>query len=216
MKGKISAIITAIAALTALLSSALVYEISFAAPTLSSSEIASAAVQKSPLELIRATVDSIIKVNIELSGAENNERRRGKLREIINPHFYFDEMAKRSLGAQWQERNEDERKEFVQIFSNLLAKTYLGRIDTVKEQIIDYKGEKIDGDKAVVKTMVNHKGDKFPIDYRLLTQNGHWGVYDIVIENVGLVANYRNEFAGIIRKEKFSGLMQRLKKKGAG
>lgn len=176
-------------------------------------EVNTAAIGESPQALIRETIDKIIKVNNDLAGEDKNVQRRAALREIINPHFFFAEMAKRSLGTFWDECTEAERSEFVTVFSDLLARTYLGRIDKVRDQIIDYKGERIEMPKAIVKTMVNYEGDKFPIDYKLLNENGKWGVYDVVIENIGLVANYRNEFAGIIRKEKFSGLMEMLRKK---
>lgn len=169
----------------------------------------------SPLELIKQTITQIIKVNNEFDGEANTKTRRAKLREIINPHFDFAEMAKRSLGPQWTERTPEEQQEFVDVFSNLLARTYLERIDTLKSNIITYNKEEVTPPKALVKTTVTHKGDAFPIDYKLMNDSGSWRVYDVVIENIGLVANYRNEFAGIIRKEKFSGLMEKLKSKSA-
>jgi phospholipid transport system substrate-binding protein len=79
--------------------------------------------------------------------------------------------------------------------------------------MVKVESENIESSKAVVKTVVLSKGDTFPIDYKLMLENGQWRVYDVVIENIGLVANYRNEFSGIIRKDKFPGLMERLRKK---
>jgi phospholipid transport system substrate-binding protein len=80
--------------------------------------------------------------------------------------------------------------------------------------MVKVESESVDPPKAVVKTVVISKGDTFPIDYKLMVgSNGKWQVYDVVIENIGLVANYRNEFSGIIRKDKFSGLMERLRAK---
>ena len=79
--------------------------------------------------------------------------------------------------------------------------------------MVEIKNTQVKDPKALVKTIVNYKGDTFPLDYRMLNRDGSWKVYDVVIENIGLVSNYRNEFAGIIRKKKFSGLMEMLKKK---
>jgi phospholipid transport system substrate-binding protein len=79
--------------------------------------------------------------------------------------------------------------------------------------MVKVDSEQVESPRAVVKTTVTSKGDTFPIDYKMsLTSNG-WQVYDVVIENIGLVANYRNEFSGVIRKEKFDGLMTKLRKK---
>ncbi len=169
--------------------------------------------RKSPLSLIKNTIDQVIQVNKRLSGEDNLDQRRKELRAVIAPYFDFDEMAKRSLGAHWESINDLERREFIDVFSELLARTYLSRIDQVTTEIVEYEGERITPPKASVKTNINHKGDSFPIEYKFIDTDSSWKVYDVVIENIGLVANYRNEFAGIIRKEKFDGLMAKLKKK---
>jgi len=164
----------------------------------------------SPMGEMQSTITELVNIVESLPGDNNLETRRGKLRETIEPKFDFKEMAKRSLGAHWLKINVEQRNEFVSAFSDLLARTYLSRIENVGRGMVSVESEKIKAPKAYVKTMVNYKGDIFPIDYRLLERNKHWMVYDVIIENIGLVANYRNEFAGIIRKEKFSGLMKRL------
>lgn len=162
---------------------------------------------------VQATLNEVVDMVEKYPSERETTLRREKLHEVIAPRFDFGEMSKRSLGAQWLKCSESERKEFVEIFSDLLATTYLSRIETVKRGMVSVDGEKVDFPKAVVKTTVTHKGDTFPIDYKLVFRNGGWKVYDVVIENIGLVANYRNEFAGIVRREKFSGLMERLRKK---
>ncbi len=179
----------------------------------SSKASAQTAQQESPMKLIKSTIDKVIAVNKRLSGEQNLKERRKELRGVIEPYFDFKEMAKRSLGANWNTITPEEQEEFVSVFSELLARTYLSRIDTVTTQLVSFVKEDISPPKAEVKTTINHKGDSFPIDYKFLDQEGSWKVYDVVIENIGLVANYRNEFAGIIRKEKFPGLMEKLKRK---
>lgn len=166
-----------------------------------------------PLNLIKGTIDKVIETNKKLEGDEKLEQRRKELRTIIEPYFDFDEMAKRSLGSHWTTINETQQKEFVEVFSELLARTYLSRIDNVTTQVVTFDSEKITPPRAIVKTTINFKGDSFPIEYRFLDQENNWKVYDVIIENIGLVANYRNEFAGLIRREKFDGLMTKLKKR---
>lgn len=167
----------------------------------------------SPRQDIENTINSIISI-VEASPADSQKgERRGKLRELINPRFNFAEMARRSLGSNWNEITPEQQKEFTDVFSELLARTYLSKIETVKPGMVKVESENIDMPKAVVKTTVESKGDTFPIDYKVMFVDGRWQVYDVVIENIGLVANYRNEFSGIIRKDKFTGLMERLRQK---
>lgn len=167
----------------------------------------------SALQEVQDTIDQVVKAAVTYRGDENKKVRRDKLRAIIEPCFDFKEMAQRSLGAQWNNITKEQQDDFVDVFSSLLARTYLERIETVEENMVKIKGETVSFPKAIVKSTVERKGDTFPIDYKLLNKEGKWKVYDVVIENIGLVANYRNEFAGIIRKDKFEGLLQKLKEK---
>lgn len=181
--------------------------LSLFAPTVSVAETVSPRVE------MQRTLDDIIKTVGIYPGDGQKDVRRGKLREIINPKFNFNEMARRSLGTNWNDITPEQQKEFTTVFSELLARTYLSKIETVKPGMVNVESEEVESAKALVKTTVLSKGDTFPIDYKLMLDGGHWQVYDVVIENIGLVANYRNEFSGIIRKEKFAGLMERLHKK---
>lgn len=168
----------------------------------------------SPKSEIEDTIEQIIKTVASTPDASVSTERRTKLRTLINPKFNFSEMSRRSLGPNWNDISADEQGEFTEVFSELLARTYLSKIETVKPGMVKVESESVDPPKAVVKTVVISKGDSFPIDYKLMVgNNGKWQVYDVVIENIGLVANYRNEFSGIIRKDKFSGLMERLRAK---
>ncbi|MBP9837178.1 MAG: ABC transporter substrate-binding protein [Proteobacteria bacterium] len=137
-----------------------------------------------------------------------------KLKRIIIPMFDFAEMSKRSLGSNWPKISETEQKEFVVLFSDLLSSTYLKRIKSgVQASNIKSMTDSIEGEKALVKSIVALDGDDFSMDYRLINQSGAWKIYDVVIENVGLVGNYRSEFSDIIKKDGFPGLMQKLKNK---
>jgi phospholipid transport system substrate-binding protein len=167
----------------------------------------------SPKADMQKTIDQIISIATAYPGDAQQTVRRSKLRELINPKFNFAEMSKRSLGPNWNDITPEEQEEFTKVFSELLARTYLSKIETVKPGMVKVESEQVESPRAIVKTTVVSKGDTFPIDYKLSLHNNTWQVYDVVIENIGLVANYRNEFSGIIRKEKFSGLMDRLHKK---
>jgi len=170
-------------------------------------------VVSSPKAEMQKTIDGIITIATSHPDDAQKTVRREKLRTLINPKFNFSEMAKRSLGPNWNEITPEEQADFTDVFSELLARTYLSKIETVKPGMVEVKSEQVELPRAVVKTVVISKGDTFPIDYKLTYQNNSWQVYDVVIENIGLVANYRNEFSGIIRKDKFAGLMDKLRKK---
>lgn len=185
---------------------------------------------QSPKSELQSTLDKIVKAVQAFPGDPKKEERRTELRKIIDPRFDFQEMARRSLGANWKELTIAQQEEFISLFSELLAKTYLSRIEVVQPGMVKVLGEEMlesaapSGDatsditsatssKAVVRTIVNNKGEEFPIDYKVMLRNDSWRVYDVIIENIGLVANYRSEFAGIIRREKVDGLMLRLREK---
>lgn len=169
----------------------------------------------SPKAEMQSTLDSLVEVVQSHPGEEQLEDRRSKMREVIEPRFDFEEMSKRSLGAEWKSLSEPQRNEFVDLFSELLARTYLGRIENVEPGMVEIQDQKIRYPRALVRTSVDYKGDTFPIDYKLVNRGGGWQVYDVIIENIGLISNYRNEFAGIIRKEKFAGLLERLRAKNS-
>jgi phospholipid transport system substrate-binding protein len=173
----------------------------------------SAEVSVAPRVEIEETLDELVDTAEALKGDDKKAERRQKMRQIIETRFDFVEMSKRSLGAEWKKASEAERDEFIKLFSELLANTYIGKVDMIERGMVKVVDAAVHEDKSLIKTLVNYKDDKFGLDYKLLNREGKWKVYDVIIENIGLVANYRNEFSGIIRKEKFSGLLEKLKKK---
>ncbi len=173
----------------------------------------------SPRDELRITIDKLVETVEKTQGVAKASERKKALRDIIRPKFDFSEMSVRSLGPLWRDLPADQQSEFTTIFSELLARTYLSRIETIERGMVIIDGEKVyaapsGGEaRAVVRTIVSQKGDKFPILYKVVFRENQWRVYDVVIENVGLVANYRNEFSGIIRREGFPRLMERLREK---
>lgn len=174
-----------------------------------------------PEKQLSNTIDKILEVVQKHPSDGQATTRRAELAEVIKPHFDFAEMSKRSLGSYWSKATPDEKKEFVAVFSDLLSNTYLSKIETVEPGMVKIEGADTFPDtstgtkRSVVKTKVTNKGDVFPINYKLYSKGAGWKVYDVIIENIGLVANYRTEFAGIIRKDGISGLIKQLKSKSS-
>jgi phospholipid transport system substrate-binding protein len=169
-----------------------------------------------PVTLIKQTVDEVIDIlkGEELKKPDKVAERRAELRRVIGERFDFEEMAKRSLALHWKKRTPEERQEFVPLFSDLLERSYVNKIESYTDEQILYTNETIDGDYAVVRTkIITKRNVEIPIEYRLLKKNNRWGVYDVVIEGVSLVNNYRNQFNKIIRKDSYKKLVKRMKNK---
>ncbi|GAB4546586.1 MAG: ABC transporter substrate-binding protein [Thermodesulfovibrionia bacterium] len=169
-----------------------------------------------PTEEVKKTVDGVINIlkDERLKSPQNMSKRRRLLKELIYKRFDFEEMSKRSLGIHWARRSPDERKEFVPLFSDLLERSYIKKIESYSDEKIIYVDESIDNGYAVVKTKVISKDNvETPIDYRLMRKDSEWLVYDVVIEGVSLVNNYRTQFNKIITSESYEALIKRMKAK---
>jgi phospholipid transport system substrate-binding protein len=176
----------------------------------------SPAVAATPAEQIRETINKILQVvkDPNLRADSKKNERLERLKKIIEPQFDFVEMAKRSLGGHWQQRSAEEREEFVQIFTRLLENAYVDNIDSYDGEKIDIKSEKQDNDYAEVGTrIVTRKGEEFSIKYKLMTANAAWKVYDVIIEDISLVNNYRSQFARVIAQSSYEDLIRKLKEK---
>ncbi|PIU53565.1 MAG: organic solvent tolerance ABC transporter substrate-binding protein [Deltaproteobacteria bacterium CG07_land_8_20_14_0_80_60_11] len=142
------------------------------------------------------------------------EARRQKVKRIVDPYFDYQEMAKRSLGPAWGKLSAGQRQEFVQLFAQLLEASYSDKIEKYAQRVkINYTGEILEGEYAEVRTVVVRANDRIPLNYRLLQEGGAWKVYDVVIEGVSLVSNYRSQFSRIIHESGYAELVKRLKTK---
>lgn len=171
-----------------------------------------------PMEQLRADIDRVIKTveDPELRKQGRVKERRAAVRKIANQIFDFSETAKRSLGRHWQARTPAEREEFTQLFADLLERSYISKIELYGGEKIAYAGESVDGDQAVVHTRILTKqGSEVPVDYRMLkhSNDGRWQVYDVIIEGVSLVSNYRTQFNKIIQTSSFRDLVKKMKAK---
>jgi phospholipid transport system substrate-binding protein len=169
-----------------------------------------------PSEQLRGQIDRVIKIleDPELKKEGHAKDRRTAVRKIANDIFDFSETARRSLGRHWQGRTPAERDEFVQLFSDLLERSYISKIETYGGEKIAYLGDSIEGEQAKVQTKLLTKGGgEIPIEYRMHKKGDRWLVYDVVIEGVSLVANYRTQFNKIIQTSSFQELVNKMKNK---
>jgi phospholipid transport system substrate-binding protein len=168
----------------------------------------------SPTEQLRAYTDQVMKVleSRTMTGPERLEA----VRAVASEAFDVSETAQRALGLHWQQRTPAERQEFVQVFRGLLEQTYLSRIGEFGGERIRYVSERIDGDRAIVRAViVTKKGTEVAVESRLLQKADRWLIYDILIENISLIASYRSQFDRVIRTASYPELIRRLKSHGS-
>lgn len=166
---------------------------------------------------VKVTVDEVVKIvsNKELKKPQNVQKRRQELKSAIGRIFDYGEMAKRSLAQNWRPLTPAQRSEFVQLFATLLENSYAGKIESYNNEKIVYTKESVEGDTAEVRSKVlTTKRDEYALDYRMMKEGGRWMVYDVVIEGVSLVSNYRGQFSRIIHSQGYPELVKRLKTKG--
>ncbi|MGB7951244.1 MAG: ABC transporter substrate-binding protein [Candidatus Binatia bacterium] len=170
-----------------------------------------------PGEQVRQTADKLVAIlkDPQLKGESKKSERRNQLKEVLHQRFDFTEMAKRSLGSEWRRRSPEEQKEFVKLFTDLLERAYLDKIETYNGEDFQYLTErKDDNNYAQVDTkLVDNTGQEFAISYRLHNMKGDWKVYDVVIENVSIVNNYRSQFTRVLATSSFEELVNRMKGK---
>jgi phospholipid transport system substrate-binding protein len=169
-----------------------------------------------PTDQLKAGVDRVLAIlqDPALKEPAKAAERRGKIRAVANEVFDWQETGKRALARHWQARSPQEREEFSKLFADLLERSYVSKIEAYSGERIVYGDEALDGDQATVRTkLVTKSGTQIPIDYQMQKVDDRWRVYDVKIENVGLVANYRSQFNRIIQQSGYPDLLQRLKTK---
>ncbi|MFQ5963721.1 MAG: phospholipid-binding protein MlaC [Candidatus Scalinduaceae bacterium] len=149
-----------------------------------------------------------------LNGEDKLQERKQKLWDEISPLFNFEEMSKRSLGKYWRKRSLEEKREFVELFTNILKDTYIGKTDSYSNEKIIYLREKQRDNRTKVQTIfITSTGKEVSVDFSLLSNSGKWKIYDAVIEGVSLVNNYRNQFNNILVKSSYEELVKKIKQK---
>jgi len=169
-------------------------------------------VSASPTAQLRTTVDAIL--DILRDKTLGVETRRDKIRTLVNQRFYFRAMSQRTLGRNWKKASTEQQNKFVTLFSDLLGKTYLGRIEAYTDERVEYLREKNKNPKrAVVYTQIVTKSADIPINYKLAKKGDQWLIYDVIIEEVSLISNYRSSYAEIIKKDGIDSLLEKIKEK---
>ncbi len=167
-------------------------------------------------EQLKGAIDRVVSTldSPAMKGEGKAADRRAAVRQIANEIFDFGEIARRSLGRYWQPLSDAQRTEFVGLFGDLLERSYISKIELYGGEKIVYSGERMDGDLAIVSTkIITKNGNEVPIDYRLFRRGDRWMVYDVNIEGISLVSNYRTQFNKIIQSNGYNTLVDRMKAK---
>jgi phospholipid transport system substrate-binding protein len=165
---------------------------------------------------VKRTVDDVIKIvtDKELKKPANEDKRRKELKAAIGRIFDYREMAKRSMGFHWKTITSVQQNEFVDLFSTLLENSYAGKIESYNKEKIVYDKELVEGNYAQVNSrVITPKRDEYSLDYRLLREGNKWMIYDVVIEGVSLVSNYRTQFNSIINGQGYDALVKKMRTK---
>lgn len=166
-------------------------------------------------EVMRGTIDEVLRILADKDlkqPAKANERRQ-LLEKVVGERFDYQEMSRRSLGAAWNNLSEKEKQEFVGLFQTLLVNTYADKIESYTGDGVQYVNERNEKEYAEVRTKVLTGKTEIPLDYRLLHKGPDWRVYDVVVDGVSLVNNYRGQFSKILRNSSYADLVDQLRKK---
>jgi phospholipid transport system substrate-binding protein len=169
-----------------------------------------------PTDQVRGSIDRVLQIlaDPELKQTTKTGDRRNAIRTVAGEIFDFSEISQRSLARHWAARTPAERQEFVALFGDLLEHSYITKIEAYSGEKILYTGEVADGDQAVVKTrIVTKTGTDIPVDYRMFLKGDRWRAYDVNIEGVSLVSNYRTQFNSVIQRSGYADLVSKLRAK---
>lgn len=172
-----------------------------------------------PLEEVRGYVNRVLDVlrDPALQGEAGQKAKKAKISALSQEMFDFTELSRRSLGQAWGKMTPDQQKEFVILFKSLLENTYADKItDYTDEKMIFGKEISLSEKTVEVQTTVVTKASEIPIYYRVIEQNGRWKVYDVVVEGISLVNNYRSQFREILANKPPEALLDALRKKVKG
>jgi len=166
-----------------------------------------------PTDQLRGSIDLVLKIvtDPELKKEAKTAERRKRIWAVVNQIFDFSEISQRCLGRHWQARTPAEKEQFIALFGDLLENAYITKIESYSGEKIQYPGDTIEGDLAIAKTrIVTKQGTEIPVDYRMLLKDGRWAVYDVSIEGISLIGNYRTQFNAVIQRSGYPDLVARL------
>jgi phospholipid transport system substrate-binding protein len=168
-----------------------------------------------PTDAMKATIDEVLRIvrANELKQPNKTEERRQLLERVVEARFDYQEMSRRALGAPWNTLSDQEKQEFVGLFRTLLTNSYADKIETYSGEGVQYLNERTEKDYAEVRTKVLSGKTEIPLDYRLINKVNDWRVYDVVVDGISLVNNYRGQFTKIIKSSSYADLVEQLRKK---
>ena len=163
-----------------------------------------------PRDVVQTAVARVI---VAMQNDPDRQHARGEIRSAARDLFDFDEMARRTLTRHWAARSAEEQAEFVRLFTDLLERSYMGRIESWSGEKIIYTTETVDGSYASVRSKIITRRAEVALEYRLLQRDGRWRAYDVLMDGVSFVSTFRGQFERIIQQSSFTGLLEKLRKR---
>ncbi len=167
--------------------------------------------EPTPTENVRSSVEAVIALLKD--DQLDRETRRDRMREVIEKRFDFRAMSQRTLATNWKKASDAEKQKFTELFGELIQNSYVSKIESYTNETVEYPGEKQKGRKAVVDTLIITSSAEIPVNYKVYLKDGSWQVYDVIIEGVSLISNYRSSYREIVKKDGFDGLLAKMEEK---
>jgi phospholipid transport system substrate-binding protein len=177
------------------------------------------ALAQSPTQTVKTHINQLLDVlrTPAAAGSPEEEHKKEAIRDIAASLFDFSTLSRFTLGRNWRQFDEQQKKTFTTLYRELLESIYMGRLLEYKDEKVVYKKETALGEnRSEVLTSLLSDTKEVPVLYRMVRLDGHWKVYDLIIENVSLVKNYREQFRSILSKESPDGLIKILREKVQG
>jgi len=178
---------------------------------------ASPAFGAQPIDILKKPVDHIIQIltDPQYEDLSQKQLQHDKIWDIVRTIFDFKAISRLTVGRQWKKFVPAEKEAFTDVFARFLGNTYIGKIQGhyQNEKVIFLSQKMISASKAVVKSKLLREGIETPVDYRMYNRKGMWKVYDVRIEGVSLVKNYRDQFRKFLLKESPKQLIERVRQK---
>ena len=167
--------------------------------------------ESSAVDAVRTTVNAVL--DILKNDSMDKVAKRNAMATEIGKRFDFAAMSQRTLATNWKKATDEEKRKFTELFRRLIQNSYVGKLEAYTNEVVEYPAEKAEGKKALVETLIKTASADIPVHYKLYRKNGDWQVYDVIIEGVSLISNYRSSYQTIVKKEGFDGLMSKMKEK---
>ena len=186
------------------------------AQAVADAQAGSAAGRSGPLIVVNSSVSRVLTiVRSHPADSKENGKRRAEIRQAAVELFDFDEMSRRLLGQRWTDATPEEQRDFVVLFTDLLERAYLNTIGNYRLATITFQGETISGSYAQVQSRMAAGKSEVAIEYRLVENDGRWAVYDVAVDGVSLISNYRSQFTSILKRMSFAQMLDRLRSREA-